>query len=110
LELQVPYDRHWHQKYPDVRNEVRDIGEVGEFHQVQAISLDITVPEGFDRSAYESQCHCYADSPSDDEYSGSYNHFAEEWNDEDTVVEGEDTEFDADQRNVVEMAENIIAL
>jgi len=110
LQLQVPYHRHRHQKDPHIRNQIRDVGKVRELDEVQTLSLDIAVPEGLDRATDETERDGDADTPGDDEDGGGEDEFAKERDDEDAVVEGEDAEFDADEGDVVEVAEDVVAL
>jgi hypothetical protein len=106
----VPYHGHWHQKDPDVGDEVGDVGEVGEGHHGQAFACDRDVPIGIEGATGKEQCDGDANAPGDDKQGRGKHDGAEEGMDEDAVVEGEDSELDRDEGEVVEVAEDVVAL
>lgn len=106
----MPDDRYRHQENPDISDQVRDVGKVCECDELEAVSLHGNVPKCLYRSAYERQCHRYADSPRDDECGGREYDFAEQGDHEDAVVKGEDPELDENKGEVIEVAEDVVAL
>lgn len=90
----MPDHRNWHQENPNVGDHVRDVCEIGEMDQVEAVAFDRRIPESFDGPASETQRDCYTDSPGDDEGCGCDYDLAEHRNDEDSVIQGQNTELD----------------
>ena len=86
-----------HQEYPDVRDQVRDVGEVDERNYDEAFGVHSKVPVCLEWPADEEKRNCNADSPGNDKCSGCADDLAKEWVDEDSPVEGEDAQFDKDQ-------------
>lgn len=109
LQLKMPNHRHRHQKDPHVRYQIRNIGKIRELHKMETFALDVDIPKGFDGAADQTESDGYADAPGNDEGGGCEYDFAEEGNDEDAVVEGEDAEFDADEGDVVKVAIDVVA-
>ena len=138
LELEVPYHRHGHEEDPDVGDQVGDVCElererecvcvvskvsmhtvvqpdrstthIGKVDEVETFPLHGNVPEGLDRTACEPQGDGDADTPCDDEDGGGEHDLPEDGDGEDAVVEGEDAELDGHEGDVVEMAEDVVAL
>jgi len=89
----MPDYRYWHEKDPYVCNQIRDIGEVGKVHEVQAFALDFGIPKCFDRLTGQCQSHCYSNSPCYDESARGGDNLTEKRQDKHTVVEGENGEL-----------------
>jgi hypothetical protein len=106
----VPNDRYRHQEDPDISNQIRYVGEVCERDEFKAFALHVRVPKCCYRSAYEGQCDCYSNSPCNDECSGREHELAEERDDEDAVIEGEDSKLDGNEGDIVEVAEDVVTL
>lgn len=110
LQLKVPYHGHRHQEDPDVRDQVRDVGEVGECDHGEALASDVCIPVRVERPTSQEQCDSDTNAPGYHEQGSRENDGAKHGVHEDTVVEGEDTELDKDQGEVVEVAEDVVAL
>lgn len=110
LQLQVPDHGNGQQEDPDVGDEVGDVGEVGEGDHLEALAGHAGVPVGGQRAAGEQQGDGDANAPGQDDGGRGQDDAAEDVVDEDAVVEGEDAELDGDEGNVVEVAEDVVAL
>lgn len=106
----MPDDWNGHEEDPYICDEIRDVCEVCECDKFEAVPFHGCVPERFNGPAGKSQCHGDPNAPRDDESCGRDNEFAEQRDDKDTVVEGQDPELDTDERDIVEVTEYIIAL
>lgn len=100
----------WHQKDPNVGNQVRDIREISECNQVKAITFHCTIPECFNRSTRKRQGDSNSDSPRNDECRSCQYDFSKKRYCEDAVVEGEDTQLDRYQCNIVEVRKYVVSL
>jgi hypothetical protein len=109
LQLQVPYHRHWHEKDPDVGDQIGYVGEVRECEHGEALSVHQDIPVCCERSTGEEQRDRNTNAPCGDEGHGCQNDCAEDRVHEDAVVEGEDTQLNEDEGKVVEVAKDIIA-
>lgn len=105
----MPDHRHREEEYPYVGYEVGDVGEVGEGDHFETFARYVGVPVGGQRAASKEERDCDTYAPCEDEGGGREDDAAEDRVDKDSVVEGEDREFDADEREVVEVAEDVVA-
>ena len=109
LQLQMPDHRHGHQEDPDVGDQVGDVGEIHKVDHDQAFASNTCIPICSQRSAGKEEGNCNANAPCEYKGRGCESDSAEDGMDEDAVVEGEDTKFDGDERNVVKVAEDKIS-
>jgi hypothetical protein len=110
LQLQVPYHRNRHQEDPDIGDQVRNVGEVREGDHRQTIAFYCDVPICFQWPASKKQRDSNADAPCYYKKCGREDRCAEDRMDKNAPVKGKDTELDEDEREVVEMAEDVVAL
>lgn len=110
LQLEMP--DHWdrHEKNPDIGDEVRNVREVCECDHDQTLSSYVCVPVGRKGATGEEKGDGDANSPSNNKSCGRKDDFAEDGMYEDAVVEGQNTKFDGDKSEIIEMAEDIVAL
>ena len=94
---------------PQVGDEVGDVGEVTESHQVEAGPRG-GPPEGLDGPAGEPQDHLDREEPQDDEGAGGQDQQPVRPGGEDAVVERKYRELGAGNGQVVEMAKDVVSL
>lgn len=97
------------QEYPQVKYQVRHVGEEREATFAQAVALG-SPPPRCDGTAGETECNFERDDPQSDDNGGGLGHDAEFWRHEDAVVEREDGELGEADAHVVEVAEDVVAL
>jgi hypothetical protein len=108
--LQPQNDRQRQDQYPQIRDEVCNIRKVAECDEVKAVTVNVLVPEPLDRSALKTEDKFHGHEPEDDEDRSENDDPAEDGLREDAMVEGQDRELRAGDGEVVEVAEDVVAL
>lgn len=106
----MPYHRHWHQEDPDIGDQVRNVGEICKGDHRQTIAFYCNVPICFQWPASKKQRDSNADAPCYYKKCSRENGGAEDRMDEHAPVKGKDTKLNEDECEVVEMAEDVVAL
>ena len=108
--MQAHNDRNGKKEDPDVGDKICDVRKVGKSHKVKALGLHSRIPEAFNGPTVQSQDDGNGQQPKGDKDAAENDDFAKGWDGEDAVVECKNGELDSPERNVVEVAKDVVSL